>query len=130
MDANDPTNHRMSDKQRIGRIGEHLAARHLKVLNWEIIEQNWRCEYGEIDIIAKDGDTLVFVEVRTRRGVEAMQRALASVDKVKQKRLRRIIEAYLTEQPIPELVTRVDVVGVSVERTEFKVELVNDALTW
>lgn len=52
----------------LGRLGEDLAARYLRGRGYEIIERNYRCQAGEIDIVAKDGSWLVFVEVRTRTG--------------------------------------------------------------
>jgi len=58
----------MSDRrQRLGRRGEDLAAEHLAGLGYEIIARNWRCRAGELDIVARQGDTLVLVEVRARR---------------------------------------------------------------
>jgi putative endonuclease len=56
----------MPTKHETGRYGESLAAEHLLQKGWEILECNWRCGRAEIDIIAKDGDILVFVEVKTR----------------------------------------------------------------
>jgi putative endonuclease len=56
-----------STKAEIGRKGEELALRHLKRLGYRIVEQNYRCPLGEVDIVAREGDTLVFVEVKTRR---------------------------------------------------------------
>ena len=51
----------------LGRLGEDLAARHLEQAGWQIVARNWRTRRGEIDIVARDGEWLVFVEVRTRR---------------------------------------------------------------
>ena len=52
----------------VGRYGEDLAARYLTAEGFVILERNWRCELGEIDIVARDGDALVVCEVKTRRG--------------------------------------------------------------
>ena len=57
------------DRKRIGDLGEKLVAGHLKKLKYEIRETNFRCKIGEIDIVAQDGDCLVFVEVRTKTGL-------------------------------------------------------------
>jgi hypothetical protein len=54
--------------QRVGRFGEWLAAEHLVDSGMELVDRNWRCPLGEIDIIARDGETVVFCEVKTRRG--------------------------------------------------------------
>ena len=58
----------MSDRrQRLGRAGEELVAAHLAAAGQTVMLRNWRCPAGEVDIVARDGDTLVLVEVRTRR---------------------------------------------------------------
>jgi len=54
-------------RQRLGRRGEDLAAAHLAGLGYEIVARNWRCPAGELDIVARQGETLVLVEVRARR---------------------------------------------------------------
>ena len=55
-------------KQAIGRFGERVAARYLQSLGMAILETNWTCKYGEVDIVARDGATLVICEVKTRTG--------------------------------------------------------------
>src|SRR5690606_10776232 len=55
-------------RRSLGRWGENLAANHLAAEGLTIIERNWRCRDGEIDLVARDGETFVFVEVKTRRG--------------------------------------------------------------
>ncbi len=55
-------------RQRLGRWGEGVAATHLEAHGYTILARNWRCAAGEIDLVARDGETLVFVEVKTRRG--------------------------------------------------------------
>ena len=52
---------------RLGRRGENAACRLLRSYGWEILARNWRCYYGELDIVARDGNTIVFIEVKTRR---------------------------------------------------------------
>lgn len=75
-----------------------------------MLQRNWRCPYGEIDIIAQEGDTLLFVEVKTRRRVhDALPRE--AVDERKQQRLRQCAELYL-ELFSPDAVCRFDVVEV------------------
>lgn len=58
----------MKDKKVLGRLGEKLAASFLRKKGYKVIEKNFQCRLGEIDIVALDGDTLVFVEVKTRVG--------------------------------------------------------------
>ena len=59
----------MRAKDGLGRYGEDVAARHLVEQGIIVLERNWRCELGEIDIVAREGDTLVVCEVKTRRGL-------------------------------------------------------------
>ncbi|MGE5602883.1 MAG: YraN family protein [Nitrososphaerales archaeon] len=91
----------MTDTRKsLGRLGESLACEHLVRQGWTILGQNWRTRSGEIDIVARDGDWLVFVEVRTRRanrlgGDPYLGRPDDSVTPRKQLQLARMAEAYL-----------------------------------
>ncbi|MPZ73980.1 MAG: YraN family protein [Nitriliruptorales bacterium] len=83
---------------RLGRIGEELAARHLAALGYHIRERNWRgCEEairGEVDIIAEDASTVVFCEVKSRRW-SVCDEAFAAVTYAKQRQIRRLAALYL-----------------------------------
>ncbi|MDP9379767.1 MAG: YraN family protein [Chloroflexota bacterium] len=97
----------------LGDAGEKLALRRLLELGYELLETNWRCRNGEIDLVMRDGETLVFVEVRTRRG-EGLGTPEESVTLAKQQRLvslatQWLAERYPEEEP-PDW--RIDVVGV------------------
>lgn len=94
-----------------GRQGEDLAAAHLQREGWEILERNWRCSEGEIDIVARDGDTLVICEVKTRTS-ERFGTPLAAVTSVKVTRLRRLALAWLSARDARAGAIRIDVVGV------------------
>jgi putative endonuclease len=82
------------DRQGLGRRGEDLAAKHLAAKGYQIVTRNWRWETGELDMVAKDGENLVFVEVRTRRG-QALGTPEESVTAAKQARLIALAEAYV-----------------------------------
>ena len=60
----------VKNQQKLGKLGESLAAKYLQKCGYSIIERNFRIRYGEIDLIARDGDTLVFVEVKTRKNTQ------------------------------------------------------------
>jgi putative endonuclease len=83
-------------RQHLGRLGEQLAAEHLERLGYAIVCRNHRTRFGEIDLIAVDGDALVFVEVKSRRGRGEPWDALHDA---KRAQVRRMARAYLTETP-------------------------------
>lgn len=82
------------DRRGLGRHGEDLAARHLAGKGYQILDRNWRCDEGELDLVTRDGTCLAFVEVRTRRG-RAMGPPEASITEAKQARLITLGEAYV-----------------------------------
>ncbi len=94
-----------------GRRGEDLTVAYLRESGWEILERNWRCREGEIDIVARDGDTLVVCEVKTRTS-ERFGTPLAAVTAIKAARLRRLAVAWLVAREARVPAVRVDVVGI------------------
>jgi putative endonuclease len=82
------------DRRGLGRRGEDLAVQHLMAKGYEIVARNWRCAEGELDLVAKDGACLAFVEVRTRRG-RSMGPPEESITEAKQARLITLGEAYV-----------------------------------
>lgn len=94
-----------------GRRGEALAANALEAKGYTIVERNWRCPAGEIDVIAQQGDTLVFVEVKTRQG-DRFGAPEEAVDDVKQERLLAAALAYLAESDAGDVAWRIDVIGI------------------
>ena len=102
---------RRSKTNRLGSRGEKLAAKHLKSLGLKIIRKNYSTALGEIDIIAREKDTLVFVEVKSRSGgIEGS--AEYSVDRKKRYRIARTALRYLNENKIGSVDCRFDVVTV------------------
>lgn len=124
-----PTN---TTRKLLGQQGETVATQHLLGLGWQLMERNWRCRAGEIDLIMQDDKTLVIVEVRTRRGKVAMENALASVNARKQAKLMELAATYRLEKNIDDATPiRVDVVGVALDRDgTFAVKVIHDALSW
>jgi putative endonuclease len=94
----------------LGEGGENAAARFLRGLGYRIIERNFRCELGEVDIIARDGKTLVFVEVKTREQDDPAPEE--QVDAAKQHQLTRAARVYLSRYGSPQPPARFDVVGI------------------
>lgn len=95
----------------LGETGEELAARYLAQRGFRLVERNVRLQRGEIDIVAWDGPVLVFVEVRTRRGMQ-YGAPLESVDRRKRERLARLARAYVHSRRLSQINCRFDVVGV------------------
>lgn len=90
----------MAQKDILGRAGEDRAAAYLEKRGWRVLERNWRCRQGELDIVALDGDELVVVEVKTRRSL-GFGHPLEAVDGRKRARLWRLAMAWATDHPDP-----------------------------
>lgn len=97
-------------KDALGDRGENVAARYLRNQGYRIIVRNYRCEVGEIDIVARDGPTLVFVEVKTRAYDDPTPEQ--QVDLAKQQQLTRVAKLYLSRYGTPQPPARFDVVAV------------------
>ncbi len=102
----------MDKRQQTGRQGEDIAAAYLADKNYTIITRNWRCATGELDIIAEDGPTLVFVEVRTRRG-HNFGSAEESITYRKQQSIISTANFYLTQKKLWNMPCRFDVVAIT-----------------
>ena len=97
-----------------GREGEELAVRFLKKSGYGIVERNYRCPYGEIDIIARDGKVLVFVEVKARTS-GAFGLPKESVDRRKQRHIIKASADYLAKNGLAESPARFDVVSIEID---------------
>ncbi|WP_345216013.1 YraN family protein [Georgenia halophila] len=108
----------MRAKDAVGRYGENVVAQQLAARGWEVLDRNWRCRHGELDIVAREpGGALVFVEVKTRRGT-AYGHPAEAVTRAKLTRLRRLAAAWLAEHAGVHAETiRIDVVAVLVPRS-------------
>lgn len=95
----------------VGDRGEEVACAHLEALGWQVLDRNWRCREGEIDVIAHDGDGLVFCEVKTRRSERAGS-PLEAVSRAKARRLRVLAWAWLGAHDQAGAPFRIDLVGV------------------
>jgi putative endonuclease len=103
-------------RRELGALGEQLAVEHLRSLGLRIVARNWRCRYGELDVIAADGDdTVVFVEVKTRTG-DGFGGLEQAVTPQKLRRIRRLAGIWLAGQDLRWPGLRIDVVGVRVGR--------------
>jgi putative endonuclease len=105
-----------------GRSGEDAACAHLRAAGYVIVERNFRCKLGELDVIARDGDVLCFVEVRTRTRADRGT-AIETVGVAKQRQLARVAAFYLAARRPKARALRFDVLGI----TAGEVVLIKDA---
>jgi len=103
-------------RNELGALGERLAVEHLRTLGLRILARNWRCRYGELDVIAADGDrTVVFIEVKTRSG-DGFGGIAEAVTRAKVRRIRRLAGIWLAGQDTGWAQVRIDVIGVRIGR--------------
>lgn len=117
--ANDP-------RHTLGKSGESLACEELRRRGYEILETRYRTRYGEIDIIARDGQTTVFVEVKTRSGLRFGDGADA-VTAWKQRRIAKMAVDYVSRQRLHDTPCRFDVVAVDISGGEQRIEVYSNA---
>ena len=108
--------------QQLGQYGENKACNYLETHNYKIIERNFRCRQGEIDIIAKDlsKNELVFVEVKTRLTFN-FGRPSQAVTTIKQRHILNVAKYYLYKKSIKDTFIRFDVIEVFVKEFEFRI---------
>lgn len=107
----DPREYGLADPGELGRRGEAAAAQYLTQFGMTVVARNWRCRDGEIDLVLTEDDTLVFCEVKTRRGHDYGY-PLEAITYRKRARLRRLVSAYLLETNGHRGPIRVDAVGI------------------
>lgn len=116
----------LNDRQRLGQKSESIATQYLKRCNYRIVEQNYRTKLGEIDIIARDGDTIVFVEVRARNSVH-FGHPKESITFRKMKTISKTALLYLKQNSMLTNRARFDVLTVTGRGKERKIELFKNA---
>ena len=119
----------MDRRKQTGRRGEDLTAAYLLEKGYRIVTRNWVCPAGELDIIAQDGDTLIFVEVRTRRG-DRFGTPAESITPAKQARLVELAQTYLQGIPAPQPGWRIDVVAVQLGQGTPRIDHIENAVGW
>jgi len=119
------------EKKELGKKGEDLALRFLKKRGYRIIEQNYVCKMGEMDLIAKEKDTLAFIEVKTRTSMYFGPPQLA-VTKFKQRQLSKVALNFLKQNKLEDVKARFDVVAIILGHNGEEIELIRDAfdLNW
>ncbi len=125
------TNTGSGDRLDTGRIGEQWCVEFLKKKGYKIVERNFRCRYGEIDVVARDGDTLVFIEVKTRRS-RGFGLPKDSLDARKKRRIitasmNFLRKAAVVDPSLQECPVRFDVVGIELGQGGYAVEHIQNA---
>ena len=117
-----------TDTSTTGRLGEAFAAEYLVRQGYEILEKNYRRQFGEVDIVARDRGTLVFVEVKTRHS-HLYGAPVEAVDKRKQRQLSKIAQGYLLSCQLNDTSARFDVIGVTLDKNNqpAQIELIRNA---
>lgn len=113
-------------KKELGQKGEELALRFLKKNGYRILERNYVCKMGEVDIIAREKDTFAFIEVKTRRSTAFGPPQLA-VNPAKQMQLSKVALHFLKEKRLEEAKARFDVVAILLGSKGEEIELIKDA---
>ena len=102
--------------KRLGNWGEKVAGELLKAKGYTLLCQNWRCPRGEMDLIAQDGETLVFVEVKTRRG-RALGTPEDAITPHKARTLFTVAQTYLAQEELGDIPWRIDLIAIELDNT-------------
>lgn len=100
-------------QQELGKRGEDAAAAYLERVGMTVVDRNWRCKAGEVDLVALDGSEIVFIEVKTRKST-ATGRPEEAVTPAKQRRYHRLAQAYLQQAGLDDVSVRFDVISLLV----------------
>ncbi len=120
----------LKQTQSFGRYGEQLVVTYLENGGYQIVTTNWRCPVGEIDIVAKKENILVFVEVRSRHA-ENTEPSFESINVRKQNKLATLANEYIDVHNLDDVNWRIDVVGVAIPHSgDAVIEHIEDALGW
>src|SRR5215470_10669628 len=118
-----------TEKRDLGRQGEEIAEQFLRVRRYVVVERNYRCPYGEIDLVMADRETLVFVEVRSHTG-STFGHPLESVTLRKQRQIAKAASHYVLRHKIENRPLRFDVIGVQWENGASRVTHIPGAFDW
>lgn len=116
------------DRQAIGKAGEDAVGRYLLENGLKILERNYRAGKGEIDLIARDGDTIVFVEVKTRSGT-SYGTAAEAVGYKKQQMVIQTARRFIAQRKLYDTAARFDVAEVYADGGDYSVNYISDAFT-
>ncbi len=110
----------------LGKAGEDIAFKRIKKLGYKCIERNYKCTLGEIDLIARHGDCLVFIEIKTRKGRDTGY-AKEAVNLRKMRQISKTALNYMKENDCYDTKSRFDVVAVSINNGKPDIEVIQNA---
>ena len=110
----------------LGKWGEQLALKKIKSLGYKCVASNYRCPLGEIDLIARDGDTLVFIETKTRRG-RSLGYAKEAINERKRRQLSKVALFYMKANNCCDIKSRFDVVAINLNENRREIEVIRNA---
>jgi len=116
-----------ADKKDIGDKAERIALKHLKKHKLKLIEKNYLCRHGEIDLIMQEGDSIVFIEVRYRKNPH-YGGAVASVNKHKLRKISKSIEHYLLKNNLGYIPCQIDVLGLEGDLQKPKITWIRNVI--
>jgi len=114
------------ERLELGRLGEDLALQKIRKLGYRCLVRNYRCSLGEVDLIARDGDTLVFIEIKTRRG-RPLEFAKEAISRKKRRQLSKVALSYIRDHDCADVKSRFDVVAISLQGNRREIEVVKNA---
>jgi putative endonuclease len=114
------------ERLELGKFGETLALKKIKRLGYKKIVRNYRCPLGEVDLIGWDGDTLVFIEIKTRKG-RSTDYAKEAVNARKKRQISKVALAYMKSHDYSDAKARFDVVAVCVGSGKPEIEIIKNA---
>jgi len=114
------------ERLELGKLGEELALKRIKRLGYRKVISNYTCPLGEVDLIAMDGDTLVFLEIKTRKG-RSVAFAKEAVNERKRRQVSKVALAYMKAKNCCDAKARFDVVAVSLGKGRPEIELIKNA---
>lgn len=110
----------------LGKKGEDIALEIVKRLGYKCLARNYRCTLGEIDLIAREGECLVFIEIKTRKD-KSTAFAKEAVDSKKRRQISRVALSYMKENDCSEMSARFDVIAINLNQGDMDVEIINNA---
>ena len=110
----------------LGRLGEELALKEIKRLGYKVVTKNYRCPLGEIDLIARAADCLVFIEIKTRKD-SSLGYAKEAVDQRKMRQISKVALAYMKANDCMDSKARFDVIAIHIKGERAEIEFVRNA---